>query len=51
MDDVAAALAAENRRLRREAKHLEARVRALESSRWYRLNPRQAWRRLAGKRG
>src|SRR5438093_9526585 len=50
MDDVATALAAENRRLRREAKHLEERLRAVESSRWYRLNPRRAWRRAAGRR-
>lgn len=41
MDDVAAALAVENSRLREEARRLRARVLALESSRWYRLNPRR----------
>ena len=46
MDDVAAALAAETRRLRSEVKRLEARLRALETSRWYRLNPRRALRRV-----
>lgn len=45
MKDVAAALSAENRRLRAEARRLEARLRAVESSRWWRLNPREAWRR------
>lgn len=46
MDDVSAALAAETRRLRSEVKQLEARLRAIEAGRWYRLNPRRAWQRL-----
>jgi len=46
MDDVAAALAAENRRLRAETRRLEERLRAIEASRWHRVNPRRLLRRL-----
>ncbi|OFW71251.1 MAG: hypothetical protein A2Y55_11475 [Actinobacteria bacterium RBG_16_68_12] len=41
MSDVLNALIAENRRLRAA----EERLRALEASRWVRLNPRRFWRR------
>jgi FkbM family methyltransferase len=40
---------AENRRLRRELKSLEARARAIEASRWWRLHPRLVTRRLRGQ--
>lgn len=40
------AVVQENERLRREARELRARVAALESSRWWRLHPRFAVRRL-----
>jgi hypothetical protein len=45
MDDVAAALAADNRKLRIELRRLEARLRAIEESRWYRVNPKRLLRR------
>jgi predicted O-methyltransferase YrrM len=38
---------AENRRLVREVKKLRARVDALESSRWWRMNPRRLLRRVS----
>jgi len=44
-DDIRNALAAENRRLTSELAQLENRLRAIEASRWFRINPRQIWRR------
>lgn len=44
--DIVDSLTAENRLLRREARELEARVRALEASRWHRLNPRRLLRQV-----
>jgi hypothetical protein len=38
-------LASENKRLKRELTEAQQRVRALETSRWNRLNPRERWRR------
>jgi FkbM family methyltransferase len=46
MDDVFENVVAENRRLRQELKTLNARVAAFEASRWWRLHPRFAVRRL-----
>jgi FkbM family methyltransferase len=46
MTDLPESVVAENRRLRQELKALRARVAALESSRWWRLHPRRALRRL-----
>jgi len=40
-------VASENQRLHREVKELRERVRALESSRWWRLHPRFALWRVA----
>jgi O-methyltransferase len=41
----------ENERLTREVRELEARITALESSRWWRLHPRVALQRLRGNGG
>ena len=38
-------LASENKRLKRELTEARQRVRALETSRWHRLNPRERWRK------
>jgi hypothetical protein len=38
-------LASENQRLKQELTEAQQRVRALETSRWYRLNPRERWRK------
>ena len=43
--DVFDSLVAENRRLKRELVEHRERLRALERSRWYRLNPRRWWPR------
>jgi FkbM family methyltransferase len=50
MDDAFEAVAAENKLLGKEVKMLRERVEALESSRWWRLHPRHAARRLAARR-
>jgi FkbM family methyltransferase len=44
--ELSESVAAENRRLRQELKTVRARVAAFESSRWWRLHPRRALRRL-----
>jgi O-methyltransferase len=41
----------ENDRLTKEARELKARVHAVESSRWWKLNPRVAFRRLRARDG
>ena len=46
MTDEQELIAAENQRLLKEVRQLRARVAALESSRWWRLHPRFALRRL-----
>ena len=48
-DDILDALEVENRRLRREVREHEARIRALEQSRWHRLNPRTLARRIVDR--
>jgi hypothetical protein len=50
MDDAFEAVAAENKLLGKEVKMLRERMEALESSRWWRLHPRHAARRLAARR-
>jgi FkbM family methyltransferase len=46
VDEVLESVVAENRQLQKDVKTLRARVTALESSRWWRMNPREVIRRL-----
>lgn len=50
MTDDVDALVAENKRLRRDLRELQARVRALETSRWHRLHPGRLTRRRQSPR-